>query len=1102
MHSKTVFTFVIRNMPWAGFDARSLPSRRDQRKEDEEMHKLSVPVSLWLIVVGSLTIGCEDLGDSFYEYFDCDPNETRKCYCRDGSQGIQICAPDGGTWQACLCQKTCEPGSEVCDGYDNDCDGLTDEADASDATTWYHDADSDGFTNNSDTQKACEDPDGSSDHEWVEVPTEHDCDDEISACGTSCYPGNPDVCDGYDNDCDEETADGSVECEFGCDGVSDCYQDCNPTGDCCDPDGTTCDHGCDAEGSCFPQCDGVSDDCCDPDGTFCDHGCDAAGNCFQDCDGNSDDCCDPDGTFCDHGCNGTECYEDCNPDSDECCYSDGTSCDPAFCCNGSCDSWYDEDWDFRIKLTVNAAKVKATLNDFPVYVNLAHLGTHFFNAVQAGGADVRVTEADGKTELPLEIDLPDKALKKGELHFKAASLSGVTDTVFYIYYGNEAADAYPPSDIHGSRNVWDDHYKGVWHLNEDPAVESAVDSTSGSHTGTPTSVEGVSEGKIGGADRFGEVSSYISIPYDSDFDFYDPFTISVWARPTDSTRNDTFNKGDDTLPNGFSLSVVADTPVFISNDGYALQSPYSVPRDDWSYLVVSWDGTKLALFVDGTESDSAAVENLNLNAADQLFLSRNDIMWGFDGELDEARVSSGIARSSAWILTEYNNQSQPSEFYRAHVDLCTEDAPGIDCETDEDGDGFLADVCAGGIDCDDSPETGSDCQTDCTVFYQDADSDDYGNASNSVPACSAPEGFVVDGTDCDDGNSECHDGCQEFYHDGDGDGYGDPSTYETACSAPSGYVSDNTDCDDDDGAHWSSGPGDGCDDDCVDADADGYGTNCDLGDDCEDEDATEYPGLMWYPDADGDGYGDGSATGSECARASSTDVLDNTDCDDAVSECGAGCYPGNKSQDICDGYDNDCDGESDEQPELIWYHDADSDGYTNNSDTQAACDDPDGSSIDEWVDRPTTNDCDDNVASCNTDCTTDLDLDNIRDCEDECVDYDGDGRGTNCAAGTDCNDNDENCHEGCTVFYPDSDGDGFGDSDVSKRLIACGTAIPDGYSVNYQDCDDGDELHWSFGPGDDCDDDCTDVDEDGYGPNCDLGEDCCDSDNRCHEGCS
>ena len=86
---------------------------------------------------------------------------------------------------------------ESCDEVDNDCDGTADE-DASDASTWYADADGDGYTDPDDSVTACDAPSG-----YAEASDSEDCDDE----DPDAYPGADDTPgDGIDQDCDGSDA--------------------------------------------------------------------------------------------------------------------------------------------------------------------------------------------------------------------------------------------------------------------------------------------------------------------------------------------------------------------------------------------------------------------------------------------------------------------------------------------------------------------------------------------------------------------------------------------------------------------------------------------------------------------------------------------------------------------------------------------------------------------------------------------------------------------------------------------------------------------------------------------------------------------------------
>ena len=127
-------------------------------------------------------------------------------------------------------------------------------------------------------------------------------------------------------------------------------------------------------------------------------------------------------------------------------------------------SWYNSSWKYRVKITIDHSKVGSDLTDFPVYVDLSTLPSGFHTNVKSDGGDIRVTRSDGTTECPREIVFYDAANDKGELHFKANSLSSTSDTDFYIYYGNASASDYATDATYGARKVWTNGYVGVYHL--------------------------------------------------------------------------------------------------------------------------------------------------------------------------------------------------------------------------------------------------------------------------------------------------------------------------------------------------------------------------------------------------------------------------------------------------------------------------------------------------------------------------------------------------------------------------------------------------------------------------------------------------------------
>jgi len=328
-------------------------------------------------------------------------------------------------------------------------------------------------------------------------------------------------------------------------------------------------------------------------------------------------------------------------------------------------NWYDTDWSYRERITVDHTKVDADLTDFPVFISLSS-NSDLAAYAQGDGDDILFTSSNGTTKLSHEIEGFDNSTGKLIAWVKVPSLSGSTGTDIYMYYGNSSCGN--QEDVTG---VWDSNFKGVWHLNQttggaDAILDSTSNNNDGTDNGNPTL--GVT-GQIGNAIDFNGSTDYMQVPSSNSLKLAGGLTIEAWIN-VDSWGNwkNIVFKGDNSASNtDYQFALVSNGLAWDGTLAGAWRTKYFNTSQDtgtWIYVVVTHDTSTVKCYRGGSEissqSDAGAIyeSDVVLGIAAVAYSGTSLL----DGKVDEVRISDK-ARSADWIKTCYNNQNSPSSFY-------------------------------------------------------------------------------------------------------------------------------------------------------------------------------------------------------------------------------------------------------------------------------------------------------------------------------------------------------------------------------------------------------------------------------------------------------
>ena len=324
---------------------------------------------------------------------------------------------------------------------------------------------------------------------------------------------------------------------------------------------------------------------------------------------------------------------------------------------------FTQGWQYMKMITIDHARVSGGLTNFPVLIDI--IDTDIKNKAQPDADDILFMDNTGMaTKLDHQIEFYDKNTGHLIAWVNVPVLSSTTDTTLYMYYGQQI--------VNNQQNVsgaWNSRYRMVQHLNETSGTQ--YDSTSNNNDGIPTG--GLNQNAVGiidGADAFNGIDAAIGLPEDSMTAGQSEITLEFWINPQTWDTEDTIwdeyyssNYWQFTITyNGWFTRDSSTGNTGSRNNDLTLPT---ITPGVWHHLAFIYsDSLNIkAIYLDGllSKSTTTSIDPLtsDRDAANIGFASDGD---NFNGKLDEVRLSK-YAYNSSWIITEYNNQKNPSLFY-------------------------------------------------------------------------------------------------------------------------------------------------------------------------------------------------------------------------------------------------------------------------------------------------------------------------------------------------------------------------------------------------------------------------------------------------------
>jgi biopolymer transport protein ExbB len=307
-------------------------------------------------------------------------------------------------------------------------------------------------------------------------------------------------------------------------------------------------------------------------------------------------------------------------------------------------AWWNEDWEYRKKITLNAsasgADTRETVNDLPLLVRL-HTGNFFFVDANEDGSDLRFVAADDKTPLPHHIEQWDPANELALIWVRVPKLAGgAAGESLWMYFGNKKAVAEDDA-----RQRYDPGQTLVLHFNQQQGLP--LDYSSYAHAVAESTASLNPQGPIDGAASFSGTSSIrIAAAPSLRINPQTGVTFSAWLRLSGpQAQASVFRQQGE----GATVSVdIAGTSLSAAAGEARVQSAVELTPGSWHHVAASLGAGKLILYVDGRPAGEAAADVPDIDG---------DVVigGGFTGDLDEVQLSA-LARPADWIKAAWAGQ--------------------------------------------------------------------------------------------------------------------------------------------------------------------------------------------------------------------------------------------------------------------------------------------------------------------------------------------------------------------------------------------------------------------------------------------------------------